>query len=47
MRDTPEWQQVLEEFGWTDAFTTGEDFQAFLQEQDRRVSGTLADLGLT
>lgn len=46
MRDSPEWQQVLEEFGWTDAFTTGEDFQNFLEQQDRRVSGTLAELGL-
>lgn len=46
MHDTPAWQQALEDNGWTDAFTTGDDFEDFLQEQDQRVSTTLEDLGL-
>jgi putative tricarboxylic transport membrane protein len=46
MHDTADWKQVLEDNGWTDAFITGDDFGAFLEEQDERVSGTLQDLGL-
>ncbi|KRF29453.1 Bug family tripartite tricarboxylate transporter substrate binding protein [Nocardioides sp. Soil805] len=46
MHDTPQWQDTLTENGWTDDFTTGDDFEAFLQEQDTRVSTTLTDLGL-
>jgi len=46
MHDTPQWQAVLEEYGWTDDFKTGDDFAEFLDEQDDRVSGTLEELGL-
>ncbi|WP_231482758.1 Bug family tripartite tricarboxylate transporter substrate binding protein [Nocardioides sp. URHA0020] len=46
MHDSPEWQQALEKYGWTDAFITGDDFATFLQEQDDRVSSTLEELGL-
>ncbi len=46
MHDTPEWQTVLEDNGWTDDFKTGDDFATFIDEQDQRVSGTLEELGL-
>jgi putative tricarboxylic transport membrane protein len=46
MHDTAAWQDTLAENGWTDDFKTGDDFEAFLQEQDERVSGTLTGLGL-
>ncbi|WP_345459871.1 Bug family tripartite tricarboxylate transporter substrate binding protein [Nocardioides marinquilinus] len=46
MHDTQAWRDQLEQYGWTDDFRTGEDFDAFLGEQDDRVSGTLTDLGL-
>ena len=46
MHATPEWQQALETNGWTDAFITGDEFGAFLAEQDERVSSTLTRLGL-
>lgn len=46
MHDSQEWQDVLEENGWTDAFITGDDYEQFLVEQDERVSGTLDELGL-
>lgn len=46
MHDTPQWQEVLETNGWTDDFTTGDDFEEFLIDQDERVSTTLDDLGL-
>ncbi len=46
MHETEEWQRVLADNGWTDDFKTGADFEQFIDEQDERVSGTLADLGL-
>jgi tripartite-type tricarboxylate transporter receptor subunit TctC len=46
MHDSPEWQKALEENGWIDAFRTGDDFTAFLEEQDERVATTLEELGL-
>ena len=46
MHDTPEWQQALEDYGWIDEFKTGDEFTAFLQEQDERVATTLEELDL-
>jgi putative tricarboxylic transport membrane protein len=46
MHETPEWQQVVEDNGWTDDFKTGDDFGTFIDEQDDRVSSTLEELGL-
>ena len=46
MHDTEEWQEQLETNGWTDDFKVGDDFTAFIEEQDARVSGTLEELGL-
>jgi putative tricarboxylic transport membrane protein len=46
MHETPEWQRIVEDNGWTDDFRTGEDFGTFIEEQDERVSGTLEELGL-
>lgn len=46
MHDRPEWAKTLSDKGWTDDFKTGDDFKAFLEEQDERVERTLTDLGL-
>jgi putative tricarboxylic transport membrane protein len=46
MHETEAWQTIVEDNGWTDDFKTGEEFGAFIEEQDERVSGTLEDLGL-
>lgn len=46
MHASPEWQEALEKYGWTDAFKTGDDFSTFLREQDDRVASTLEELGL-
>ncbi len=43
---TAEWQAELNRNGWTDALLTGDDFGAFLAEQDRGVASTLHELGL-
>ncbi len=46
MHESEAWKQALETNGWTDAFVTGEDFSAFLTEQDQRVADVLKALGL-
>lgn len=46
MHDSPQWQTVLKKNGWIDTFRTGDDFEKFLVSQDRRVSGTLTEMGL-
>lgn len=46
MHDTPEWQQALEQNGWTDFFRTGEEFASFLQTERTRVEGILKEIGL-
>jgi putative tricarboxylic transport membrane protein len=47
MHATAEWQAELVKNGWTDAFITGDEYGAFLVEQDKRVESTLTELGLT
>jgi putative tricarboxylic transport membrane protein len=47
MHETEEWQQALVENGWIDSFATGDEFAAFLEEQDARVAETLEELGLS
>jgi putative tricarboxylic transport membrane protein len=44
---TQAWKDALVKNGWSDAFMTGQPFETFLEEQDRRVETTLTDLGLT
>jgi putative tricarboxylic transport membrane protein len=46
MHESAAWQDELEKQGWTDAFLTGDDFGAFLTEQDATVAATLQELGL-
>jgi len=46
MHDSEQWKEALETNGWTDAFMTGDDFSAFLTEQDERVASVLKTLGL-
>ena len=46
MHGSKEWEQALEENGWTDAFMTGDDFEEFLTSESERVQGVLSGLGL-
>ncbi|MGW6416923.1 Bug family tripartite tricarboxylate transporter substrate binding protein [Streptomyces sp. NPDC055055] len=43
---SPQWRESLRTHGWNDAFLPGEEFGAFLAEQDRRVASVLKELGL-
>lgn len=46
MHESDEWKAELTKRGWTDAFVTGDQFAAFLTEQDKSVADLLAQLGL-
>lgn len=46
MHGSEQWKKALADNGWTDAFTTGEQFQEFLTSESKRVEGVLTDLGL-
>jgi len=46
MHDTQEWKDALKANSWADAFATGDEFGAFIKEQDKRVADTLGELGL-
>jgi putative tricarboxylic transport membrane protein len=46
MHDSESWQTALEENGWTDAFVTGDEFSAFLEDESGRVEDVMSQLGL-
>jgi putative tricarboxylic transport membrane protein len=46
MHDSAQWKDTLQKQGWTDAFQTGDEFKAFLTEENTRVAGVLRELGL-
>ncbi|QIK74633.1 Bug family tripartite tricarboxylate transporter substrate binding protein [Nocardioides piscis] len=46
MHGTEDWSAVLEENAWADALITGDDFDAFLDEEIVRVQQVLRDIGL-
>ena len=46
MHDSDAWQEALETNGWTDFFQTGDEFAAFLDEEQGRVEEVLRDIGL-
>lgn len=46
MHETTAWTSELETKGWADAFLTGDEFDAFLEESIADVTGTLENIGL-
>lgn len=46
MRGSDGWKGAIKRNGWTDAYLTGDRFEAFLRDQDKRVADTLRKLGL-
>ncbi|MBA3780435.1 MAG: tripartite tricarboxylate transporter substrate binding protein [Nocardioides sp.] len=46
MHETQVWKDALKANSWADAFETGDDFGAFIEEEDKRVADTLGKLGL-
>jgi putative tricarboxylic transport membrane protein len=47
MHDSDAWQQALEDNGWEDFFMAGDEYATFLGEEETRVEGVLAEIGLT
>nr|WP_040922135.1 tripartite tricarboxylate transporter substrate binding protein [Saccharomonospora xinjiangensis] len=46
MHGTEQWQEVLRVNGWSDAFSTGDEFARFLADENDRVASVLKELGL-
>jgi putative tricarboxylic transport membrane protein len=46
MHGTPAWEEALERNGWNDFFKPGDEFTAFLEDENARVDRIIADLGL-
>lgn len=46
LQDTPQWRETLQRNGWTAAFQPGKEFGDFLADENERVAGVLAELGL-
>ena len=46
MHESDEWKKALADQGWTDAFLSGQEFGAFLEQESSRVQGVLSELGL-
>lgn len=46
LHGTQAWEDAMAENGWTDALLTGDEFGAYMTEQDEQVKGLLNELGL-
>ena len=46
LHDSSEWQETLEENGWTDFFQTGDEYETFLEEENQRVQDVLGEMEL-
>lgn len=46
VRESDEWQDALERNSWTDSFTTGEEFERYLDEEVTIAQEIVKDLGL-
>lgn len=45
MYDTPEWEAVRERNGWVNIFNEGDDFVAFLEDQEQVIGDLMKSLG--
>lgn len=43
---TDEWQETLERFNWTGLYMAGDEFEAYLENEQERVTEVLRDIGL-
>jgi putative tricarboxylic transport membrane protein len=46
MVKSPAWQEVLKQKGWDDAYLAGDEFGAFLKQEQTRVADVLKTIGL-
>ncbi|MEM6441271.1 MAG: tripartite tricarboxylate transporter substrate-binding protein [Pseudomonadota bacterium] len=45
MYDTPEWEAVRARNGWVEIFNPGDEFEAFLVEQEQQIGDLMRELG--
>lgn len=45
MYDTPEWAEVRDRMGWVEIHNSGDDFTAFLQDQEKVIGDLMRSLG--
>ena len=45
MYDTPEWEAIRARNGWENIHNSGEDFQAFLEKQEKEIGDLMRQLG--
>ncbi len=45
MYDTPEWEKVRARNGWVNIHNSGDDFKAFLEEQEKMIGDLMKQLG--
>jgi putative tricarboxylic transport membrane protein len=46
LHDSKTWQDTLKQQDWTDVFQTGDQYAAFLKQEDERTTKVLKDVGL-
>jgi putative tricarboxylic transport membrane protein len=46
LHESQSWQDLVEQNGWDDTYLSGDEFDAFLDEEQTRVRGVLEDIGL-
>jgi len=45
MYDTPEWEEIRKQRGWQNLYQSGDDFYAFLEEQEKSIGDIMRKLG--
>lgn len=45
MYDTPEWEEIRKQRGWQNLYKSGDDFYAFLEEQEKTIGDIMRKLG--
>ncbi|MNC90603.1 hypothetical protein D3C83_67190 [compost metagenome] len=43
---TPSWKGTLEKMGWSGEFLAGDEFDAFLNADQKRIAGIIDSLGI-
>lgn len=46
MHETSEWREALEANGWEDVFLAGEEFEEYIESEDREMTRILEELGV-
>ncbi len=46
MAKSPQWQEILKQKGWDDAYLGGAAFETFLKDENTRVGEVLRSVGL-